>query len=85
MLLTEMDLFSFLSTQTIHTANYLQFTDGGGTDATVGTSDFLYRVLVDALSRGGSTAFLTFLTVGGDGGSGGLRCYIRGGGYTGTY
>ena len=64
--------------------NYLQFTDGGGTDATVGTSDFCIEFWWMPIYSGGSSAFLTFLTVGGDGGSGGLRCYIRGGGYTGT-
>ena len=50
-------------------ANYLKFTDGGGTDATVGTSDF-------CIEFGGcqpiaeTEFFLTFLTVGDDGGSG---------------
>tara|TARA_B100001094_G_scaffold332481_1_gene404752 strand:- start:6281 stop:9703 length:3423 start_codon:yes stop_codon:yes gene_type:complete len=61
-------------------ANYLKFT---GTDATVGTSDFCIEFW-HMSNYVGTNAFLCFLTVGGDGGTGGLRCYMRGGGYTST-
>ena len=61
-------------------SNYLKFT---GTDATVGTSDFCIEFW-HMSNHIGTNPFLCFLTVGGDGGSGGLRCYMRGGGYTGS-
>ena len=64
--------------------NYLQFTDGAGTDATVGTSDFCIEFWYMPNYMGGVNSFLTFLTVGSDGGSGGLRCYLRGSNYTGS-
>ena len=64
--------------------NYLRFTDGAGDDATVGTSDFCVEFWYMANYTGGSGSFITFLTVGNDGGSAGLRVFYRGGAYTGS-